>query len=89
LEIHYSPDGGGPSSRQPAPLAEQARDFLTGFLGMNPVPYAPLATSGSARRCRCDATPGYIRFALAVDQRAAGLVRLRGEPPVPDGTEVI
>ena len=35
LELHF--DG----THQPRPLADQARDFLTGRLGMNPVPYTP------------------------------------------------
>jgi hypothetical protein len=35
LELHF--DG----SHQPRPLADQARDFLTGELGLNPVPYRP------------------------------------------------
>jgi hypothetical protein len=35
LELHFD------STHQPRPLADQARDFLTGKLGLNPVPYRP------------------------------------------------
>src|SRR4051794_21416587 len=35
LELHFE------GSHQPRPLADNARDFLTGRLGLNPVPYKP------------------------------------------------
>ena len=38
-ELHYQ------GTRQPSPLAENARDFLTGQIGMNPVTYGPSGTT--------------------------------------------
>jgi hypothetical protein len=35
LELHFE------GSHQPRPLADTARDFLTGRLALNPVPYRP------------------------------------------------
>jgi hypothetical protein len=35
LELHFD------STHQSRPMADQARDFLTGKLGLNPVPYRP------------------------------------------------
>src|SRR4051812_43993448 len=35
LELHFA----GAARHQPRPLADDARDFLTGALGLNPVPY--------------------------------------------------
>jgi hypothetical protein len=44
LELHFD------STHQPRPLADQARDFLTGKLSLNPVvPYGRPATSRSSR----------------------------------------
>jgi endonuclease YncB( thermonuclease family) len=43
LELHFD------STHQSRPLADQARDFLTGKLSLNPVPYGRPATSRSSR----------------------------------------
>ncbi|MDQ3253846.1 MAG: hypothetical protein M3R15_08060, partial [Acidobacteriota bacterium] len=59
LELHYQPRGAS-STHQPRPLADDARDFLTGLLQLNPVPYvAPRNISVDPPVDR-DATPGYI-----------------------------
>lgn len=54
LELHF--DG----SHQPRPLADHARDFLTGELGLNPVPYRPPNDVRVAPPVAKDAAPGYI-----------------------------
>jgi hypothetical protein len=41
LELHFD------STHHPRPLADQARDFFTGKLGLNPVPYRPPSSSRS------------------------------------------
>ena len=43
LELHFE------GHHQPRPLADDARDYLTGLLGMNPVPYRPPKTPPSSR----------------------------------------
>lgn len=60
LELHYQPDKGGKSSHQPRPLADEARDFLTGELGLNPVPYTPPRNIRVKPPVERDATRGYI-----------------------------
>jgi endonuclease YncB( thermonuclease family) len=54
LELHFE------GSHQPRPLADQARDFLTGELGLNPVPYRPPDGLRVAPPVARDAAPGYI-----------------------------
>ncbi|MGH3022300.1 MAG: thermonuclease family protein [Gaiellaceae bacterium] len=54
LELHF--DG----LHQPRPLADQARDFLTGKLALNPVPYEPPSLIQVLPPVARDATPGYI-----------------------------
>lgn len=88
LELHYSPDSGGPSTKQPRPLADQARDFLTGMLGMNPVPYAAPRGVRVRPPLSVDAVPGYIvSRSLEVNGRPVSFAFV-GDPPVADGTEV-
>jgi endonuclease YncB( thermonuclease family) len=88
LELHYSPDGGGPTSFQPRPLADQARDFLTGKLGMNPVPYAPPRGVRVDPPVPRDGVLGYIvSRALEINGRPVAFA-FAGPPSVPDGTEV-
>ena len=89
LELHYAPDGGGASSHQPRPLADNARDFLTGQLGLNPVPYAPPRNVAVKPPVERDATPGFILSrTLETNGRpvAFAFSALR-EPPADDGTD--
>jgi hypothetical protein len=52
LELHF--DG----SHQPRPLADRARDFLTGELDLNRLPTKPPRTSGYGRRSSAMRRPG-------------------------------
>ncbi len=86
LELHYSPAGGGAESHQPRPLADQARDFLTGLLGLNPVPYLPPRNIQVKPPVLRDATPGYILSrSLEVNGRPVSFV-FTGTPSVADGS---
>ncbi len=85
LELHYRPPG-GTASHQPRPLADQARDFLTGLLGMNPVPYVPPRNIQVKPPVPHDATPGYILSrSLEVNGRPVSFV-FTGAPPQADGS---
>ncbi len=87
LELHYSPDSGGASSHQPRPLADNARDFLTGQLGLNPVPYAPPRNVAVKPPVERDAIPGFILSrALEVNGRPVAFA-FAGNSPAADGTE--
>jgi endonuclease YncB( thermonuclease family) len=80
LELHF--DG----SHQPRPLADRARDFLTGELDLNPVPYQAPANIRVRPPVERDATPGYILSrALEVTGRP---VAFAAAPPAPAGAEV-
>jgi endonuclease YncB( thermonuclease family) len=86
LELHYKPTHGGPYSHQPRPLADEARDFLTGFLGLNPVPYAPPKNVRVKPPVPKDGTPGFILSrSLEVHGRPVAFV-FAGQSPAPDGT---
>jgi endonuclease YncB( thermonuclease family) len=89
LEIHYSPDGGGPVV-PPAGAPRRAGARLPDrLLGMNPVPYAPPRNVRVRPPVPVDATPGYIvSRSLEINGRPVSFA-FAGEPPVPDGTEVI
>lgn len=80
LELHYN------SSRQPAPHAEAARDFLTGLIGMNPVTYTE-----SGIQVKPPANDGQAGFILSkqleVHGRPVSFVFL-GDYPARDGAEV-
>jgi endonuclease YncB( thermonuclease family) len=88
LELHYTPQvKGGRESHQPRPLADQARDFLTGLLGLNPVPYEAdgIRVKPPVQR---DATPGYILSrTLETNGRPVSFAFI-GDPPAPDGASV-
>jgi endonuclease YncB( thermonuclease family) len=87
LELHYSPDAGGASSHQPRPLADNARNFLTGQLGLNPVPYAPPRNVRVKPPVERDATPGFILSrALEINGRPVSFA-FAGKPPAEDGAE--
>ena len=88
LELHYSPSHGGPSTHQPRPMADAARDFLTGELNMNPVPYAPPRNLRVKPPVLHDATPGYILSrSLEVHGRPVSFA-FTGAAPEADGTQI-
>lgn len=83
LELHYE------STHQPRPLADEARDFLTGQLGLNPVSYARRGIRVKPP-VKHDATPGYILSrSLEVHGRPVSFV-FAGDPPkkYKDGAKV-
>jgi endonuclease YncB( thermonuclease family) len=88
LEIHYRIRGTTSNTHQPRPRADEGRDFLTGELGLNPVPYA----SGGVRvrpPVERDAVPGYI---LARQLEANGrpvAFAFTGAPAARDGSQVM
>lgn len=59
LELHYAPPHGG-ETHQPRPLADDARDFLTRELGMDPVQYAPPKNLRVQPPAINDGAEGYI-----------------------------
>jgi hypothetical protein len=82
LELHFD------STHQPRPLADQARDFLTGKLGLNPVPYRPPGNLQVQPPVAKDATAGFILSrALEVNDRPIAFA-FTSTPPVADGAEV-
>lgn len=88
LEEHYKPDKGGAESHQPRGLADAARDFLTGELGLNPVPYTPPDNLKVKPPVPHDATPGFILSrSLEVNGRPVSFA-FAGEPPVADGKQI-
>jgi hypothetical protein len=79
LELHF----GG--THQPRPLADQARDHLTGQLGLNPVPYAPPEHITVKPPVARDAVAGFILSrALEVNGRPVSFA-FEGDPPTQDG----
>lgn len=88
LELHYQPSAGGASSHQPRPLADEARDFLTGGLGLNPVPYSPPRNIRVKPPVERDATRGYILArSLEIHGRPVSFVFF-GKPAAADGAQV-
>ena len=88
LELHYSPSSGGPSTHQPRPLGDSARDFITGLLGLNPVPYVQPRGIRVDPPVPKDATPGYILSrSLEVHGRPVSFV-FAGAAPNADGSQV-
>ena len=82
LELHY--DG----THQPRPLADQARDFLTGELDLNPVPYRPPKNVRVQPPAAKDATPGFVLSrALEANGRPVAFA-FKGEAPAGDGSEL-
>lgn len=79
-ELHYQ------GTRQPSPLAEDARDFLTGQIGMNPVNYGPSGTTVDPPAN--DGQEGYILArSLEFHGRPVSFVFLGTHPPKPDGQQ--
>ncbi len=86
LELHYAPTHDGAESHQPCPLADAARDFLTGKLGLNPVPYAPPDHIRVQPPVPHDGTRGYILSrSLEVHGRPVAFV-FAGNNPAADGS---
>lgn len=82
LELHFE------GLHQPRPLADQARDFLTGQLGLNPVPYRPPEGVRVQPPVSRDATPGFILSrSLEVHGRPVSFA-YTGAAPMPAGSEV-
>ena len=83
LELHFE------GSHQPRPLADGARDFLTGRLGLNPVPYKPPELVTVLPPVPHDATRGFILSrALEVHGRPVAFV-FSGHPPAADGADLV
>ena len=59
LELHYQ-SRGAPSTHQPRPLADNARDFLTGQAKLNPVPYVAPRNISVDPPAERDGLPGYV-----------------------------
>lgn len=88
LELHYQPTGGGANSHQPRPLADLARDFLTGECGLNPVPYAAPKLISVKPPVPVDGTPGYILSrSLEVNGRPVSFA-FAGSTQKGDGSQV-
>jgi endonuclease YncB( thermonuclease family) len=82
LELHFD------STHQPRPLADEARDFLTGKLGLNPVPYRPPRNIRVQPPVLKDATAGFILSrALEINGRPIAFA-FTSTPPAADGAEV-
>jgi endonuclease YncB( thermonuclease family) len=82
LELHFD------STHQPRPLADEARDFLTGKLGLNPVPYRPPRNIQVQPPVLKDATSGFILSrALEINGRPIAFA-FTSAPPDPDGAAV-
>ena len=82
LELHFG------KSHQPRPLAEDARNFLTGKLHMNPVRYGGTDLTRVVPPVVHDATSGYI-LSRALEQHGRPVsFAFTGAPPVPDGSQL-
>jgi endonuclease YncB( thermonuclease family) len=82
LELHFS------GSNQPRPLADDARDFLTDVMGMDPVHYRAPDLTRVQPPVEHDGTPGFILSrALEAHGRPVSFA-YTGAPPQSDGTRV-
>jgi hypothetical protein len=82
LELHF--DG---RHRQPAPLPDEARNYLTGLLGMNPVAYKTDGVTVQAPAQR-DGIPGFI-LSRALDEHGRPVsFAFAGAPSEPDGAQI-
>jgi endonuclease YncB( thermonuclease family) len=83
LELHFE------GSHQPRPLADNARDFLTGRFGLNPVPYKPPDGLRVLPPIERDAMRVFILSrALEAHGRPVAFV-FDGEPPQADGSGLV
>lgn len=82
LELHFE------GSHQPRPRADQARDFLTGKLAMNPVPYRTPDLTRVQPPVPHDASPGFILSrALEAHGRPVAFA-FAGSSPQADGSQL-
>lgn len=84
LELHFQ----GAATHQPRPLSDASREFLTGQLGLNLVPYRPPENLAVQPPVDRDAAPGFILSrSLEVHGRPVAFA-FAGEPPDEDGADV-
>lgn len=84
LELHYQ----GAATHQPRPLSDASREFLTGQLGLNPVPYRPPENLAVQPPVDRDAAPGFILSrSLEVYGRPVAFA-FAGQAPHDDGEDV-
>jgi hypothetical protein len=89
LELHFRGKS-GPERRQPQPLAEESRDFLTGKFGLNPVPYSPPRLIKVKPSVVRDGAQGFILSrALDVHGRPVSFVYVGSPAPRKDGATVV
>jgi hypothetical protein len=82
LELHFE------GHHQPRPLADDSRDYLTGLLGMNPVPYKPPNNLAVKPPVPQDGIRGYILSrALEAHGRPVAFA-FAGDPTGHDGSKV-
>jgi endonuclease YncB( thermonuclease family) len=82
LELHFE------GHHQPRPLADDSRDYLTGLLGMNPVPYRAPDHITVKPPVPHDGTRGYILSrALEAHGRPVSFA-FTGDPPASDGEKL-
>jgi hypothetical protein len=82
LELHFN------GSHQPRPLADRARDLITGALDLNPIPYQAPANIRVRPPVERDATAGYILSrSLEVTGRTVAFA-FGAAPPAPAGADV-
>jgi endonuclease YncB( thermonuclease family) len=82
LELHFA------GTHQPRPLADDARNFLTGKLALNPVPYRNPSGLRVQPPVQRDATAGFI-LSRALEQHGRPVAfAFTGSPPKPDGSEL-
>ena len=87
LELHFRPDN-GPESHQPRPLADDSRDYLTGRLRLNPVPYVQPRGIRVDPPLQRDGAQGYILSrALEAHGRPVAFA-FAGDPPAADGSDL-
>jgi hypothetical protein len=88
LELHFRGKT-GQERRQPGPLAEDSRDFLTGKFGLNPVPYSPPRLIKVKPPVARDGAAGFILSrALDVHGRPVAFVFVGSPAPRRDGATV-
>lgn len=88
LELHFAAGGAVGNTRQPAPLADAARDKLVHLLGLDPVQYVPPKRIRVLPPAIHDGAKGWILSrALEVHGRPVAFV-FGGTAPASDGSSV-
>jgi endonuclease YncB( thermonuclease family) len=88
LELHFAAGGPVGEIHQPRPAADDARDFLTKFLGLNPIQYVPPKNLTVQPPVTHDGTRGYILSrTLEVHGRPVAFL-FTGQPPATAGSQV-